>query len=351
MKKSIICLILLLFGFINIDAQEKEESILSPKINKLAFEVRGDFDYYNDNTLRTAFSGKFINFILNGDLREDLHFTYRQRINQTGSNIVNYYSFWAGTDLLFLTYDINRSFSVFAGKLCVAIGGFEYDAPPIDIYYASNWWDRINCYELGAGVSYTTTNKNHKFLAQVVNSPFTVEDKTNGIFGFDLMWYGKMGHFSTTYSVNYYAYDRYKYTTYIALGNAFDCGRWHAYIDFLNRAKPSQAKFLLSDITAIGEVRCKVSKYLNLFVRGGYDRNDQTYNDLDEMLYNRSVVPGTSLGYYGGGVELFPFKGNKELRIHAFVAAQSGTTGYGQSDKTTMRCNIGVTWRLNFINK
>lgn len=350
-KKCVICLMAFVSAWPFAVEAQNEESILKPTLDKLAVEVRTDFEYQNDNEVRTAFSGKYINVILKGDIGKDFHYFYRQRVNKTGSNIADYYSFWSGTDMLFLTYDINSSFSLTAGKLCVAVGGWEYDVPPIEVYYASNWWNRCNCYELGAELSFLSKNKNHKLTAQFTNSPFTVQDQSGCIFSYNLIWHGTMDWFKTSYSTNFMEYEQGRFVSYISLGNAFSFGKLNFYIDMQNRGRFDQSKYFLSDASALGEVKYDVCNKLALFVKGGYDRNECDYDDDDVMYYNHSVVPGTSLGFYGGGFEWYPWKGDRNIRIHAFVAAESGTTAYGQEDKTSLRADVGLTWRLNFINK
>ena len=118
-----------------------------PFFNTLRMEVRADFEYHhlmtsssvlplthNDNTY--GFKGRYFNIHVGGNFTKNLSYYFRQRIvANPGSN-----SFFDNTDFLYLNYQITKNWSVRVGKEALAVGGFEYDAPPIDVIYWSYYW-------------------------------------------------------------------------------------------------------------------------------------------------------------------------------------------------------------------
>lgn len=338
MKRFLLFFILFLFCN-NSFSQDND----SPIVENLKFEFRGDFDArsYDDST-SSGFGGKYINFIINGHISNKFSYLYRHRLSKTffGDKAENYQTFLNGVDLLYLKYDINDNFSLTTGKLCVAIGGWEYDLPPIDVYYASYFWDNINCYELGASAAFTSNSKNHTLMFQFANSPFSSQNMS-GIYGYSLIWYGAMNFFKTSYSANVFEYEKGKYISYIALGNKLEFNKFHAYLDIMNRGGMEHDFALSDDVTAILEAKYFLCENFALHVKGLYDRN-KSGEDYDVV-----VPDGVECVSCGIGAEFFPLKGRNDIRCHAFFAAGNDIA----NDILEYQANVGVTWRINVIKK
>ena len=114
-----------------------------PILNTLRFETRFDYDYQSfENDYEPTlggFSGKYINVAMAGNITDKFSYSYRQRIlpNKGLSSLFD------GTDWIYLTYDITNNFSISGGKQVFQIGGFEYDMPPIDVYFWSDFWCHV----------------------------------------------------------------------------------------------------------------------------------------------------------------------------------------------------------------
>ncbi len=340
LKKNLLFLIFA-FGVLLLAAQETEPK--HPyRLTKLALDARVDFDYWNysDTTpSKFGFAGKYIDFMIDGHLTEKFTYHYRQRLNIAEAS---FSSFYRGCDWLYLQYRINPNFSVEAGKQCIYIGGIEYDLAPIDVYFGSNFWENITCYEVGASASYYSKNENHQLTFQVCNSPF-VSKPFEGLLAYNLIWYGKMGVFSTIYSVNMIEYAKGKYINYIALGNQFNINGLMFYVDFINRATAKQV-FLFSDFTVIGEVKYTIKNRVSIFGKGGYDVNNAQSADINPSAYfDRCVLPGTEFSFAGLGTEFFPIKDSQSVRLHAFFAVQNNKSA------TTYQANLGLTWNVDFL--
>jgi hypothetical protein len=329
-------------------AQEKKNFT----IDKLSVEGRVDFDYFNENNGHTSgIDGKFFNFEMKGSFLQDFSYRIRQRIDM--------YSGSSKTDYMIISYHANKNWSLTAGKMPLAIGGWEYDLPPIDVYFASLFWNNFACYDVGGQVEFHTNDGNHDIIFQVTNSPFTT-DKFQNMYAYNLIWYGNMGPLTTSYSINMIAQNRGEYINYIALGNLFDFGKFDFYIDFMNRGFLNQSDFFLGDFTIIGEFKYAFTDKFTGIVKGGYDRNKHSYIDYDAtpfptaIPYDMVVAPGVEYVFGGLGFEAYPYKGNKNLRLHGLFALNELTQNIDDmlnpnSTNLSFQAQVGVTWRINFV--
>ncbi|MBO5831708.1 MAG: carboxypeptidase-like regulatory domain-containing protein, partial [Alistipes sp.] len=141
-------------GFITM--QENKGYEKSNEIFRLGVEAR--FDYLNQalegNQLYDAsgFKVRYFNLRMDGQITPKFTYSWRQRFN----NINKASDFVNNTDWLHLTYKPTDNWAISAGKQVVMIGGWEYDRAPIDVYYCSEYWNNVNCFQLGASVAFTT---------------------------------------------------------------------------------------------------------------------------------------------------------------------------------------------------
>jgi hypothetical protein len=337
MKKHFLSVLLALMTF-SVYAQNNE-------LLTLRIEARLDYmqEYVDGNKINnnSGFKGKYLNIRMDGNLAEGLSYSYRQRLNKPNVNA----TFFDATDWLTLTYKFNN-WSVSAGKQVVAIGGYEYDKAPIDLYFCSEYWNNIACYQMGVSGSYTTTAGKDQILFQFCESPFRKNPSNlsnKEMFAYNLMWYGNHGFFSSMYSINFMEYLPGKYINYIALGNRFTFGKFALELDIMNRAM-SGSDFLFNDYSIMGELSWNPIDRLNVFVRASYDRNKTVTGDL-------CVAPGTDLVRAGAGVEFFPLKNYKNLRLHlncCYTDGDSPSTTVLRPEQTIV--DAGLTWYMNLLN-
>ena len=331
---SVLCALLPLAVY----AQESE-------LLRLRLEARVDYmqEYVDDMKINdnSGFKGRYLNIRMDGNLMDGLSYSYRQRLNKTILNS----SFFDATDWLTLTYKY-KNWSVSAGKQVVAIGGYEYDRAPIDLYFCSEYWNNIACYQLGVSGTYTTSDGKDQILFQFCESPFRRNPANvlnDEMFAYNLMWYGNHGFFSTMYSVNFIEYLPGKYINYIVLGNRFSFGNFALELDFMNRAM-SGSDFLLNDYSIMGELSWKPVDILNVFIRATYDCNKTVTGDF-------CVAPGTDLVRAGAGIEFYPLKNYKNLRLHLNCCYTDGDSPVGtvlRPEQTIV--DAGLTWYMNMLD-
>ena len=328
-------------------------------INKLRLEVRTDLDCFSDDgELKSGFTGKYLNFVLFGDITDNLYYGYRQRIN----NIQSQAKFFDATDYLYLGWRITNNLSLTAGKEIVAIGGLEYDLAPIDIYFNSRFWDNINCFRFGTNLEYTTDSGKNSFVLQFTNSPFDNSVVYGSLYGYSFLWRANFKYFTPVCSVNMFEVKKGSFLNIVALGTAFDFGAIEGYFDAQNRAHGDQNDYFGKDITIIGRLGVKFwGERMHIFVKGGCDINDsQDYTMEAIQILDPLVMPGTNVRFYGGGIEYWPLQGKNDVRIHTFFAVSDvrqdaqvseGLLSVSKEGELSYQANVGLTWRLKFIDK
>ena len=337
MKNTLCALLALLccqFAF-----AQQEESLLN-----LGIEARADYqreyidgEAINDNC---GFKGKYLNIRVDGKLNDKFSYSYRQRLNRAHTDG----SFFDATDWVYLKYQANENWAVSAGKQVVAIGGYEYDRAPIDIYFGSEYWNNIPCYQFGVNLMYTFNNAADQLQAQVCESPFKQPGKD--MYAYNLIWYGSHGWFNSIYSVNMIEYLPGEFINYITLGNKFNVGDLSLELDVMNRAVRNQT-FLLKDISVMGELSYAASEKLNIIAKATYDVNNS------DKIGDYCVMPGTEVTRVGAGVEYFPLpNGNKSVRMHATFCQTFGDNGNpsGVLQPEQSVFNVGLKWKMNLLS-
>lgn len=302
------------------------------EISRLGLEVRGDWQLSSRSAEpsrinHSAFEGKFANFRMDGTLGENLTYSFRYRLNKVQSNP------FAATDWLTLTYSTN-DWEFSGGKQVVAIGGYEYDRAPIDIYFASEYWHQVACYQFGVSAAYKFGDTvGSKLLGQICQSPYDLG--ASGLYAYNLMY---TSDYSLS-SVNLLEYAPGRYIGYLAIGAKEQFGPVKVELDGMYR-KDFEVEGGNS-FSAMLDVAWVASQKLNLFTHASYDVNGSAL--MHDLVPNR-----TDIWHIGGGVEYFPM-GNKDVRIHAATSYAFGS-GFGALQEGDLMFQMGVTWRINLID-
>lgn len=334
-------LILALMALISVPALAQESEIMN-----LQFEVRADYmqEYQNGSKIHgnSGFKGKYLNIRMDGNITDGLSYSFRHRLNRLNSDE----SFFNATDWITLSYTrSNWGFS--AGKQVVAIGGYEYDRAPIDLYFCSEYWNNIACYQFGVSSTYTTDKGNDMFMLQFCQSPFrknTLNTEGREMFAYNFMWYGNHDFFSTMYSINMIEFLPGRFINYIALGNQFTFGDCRLQLDIMNRATDMK-EFIGRDMSIMTEFVWKACEQLNVIAKFTYDvNNTRSEGDL-------CVAPGTDIFRAGAALEYFPLKTYKDLRLHlncCHTDGKSPASAVLRPRQTIV--DAGITWKVGLLN-
>ncbi|MGM9804183.1 MAG: porin [Muribaculaceae bacterium] len=298
-------------------------------------------DYYGGSVPETqaGFEGTYLKMIVNGRINERFSYSFRHRMYKDNGNPK---SFFNSTDWVNLTYAPDDRYTITVGKQVVLVGTEEYDYAPIDVYFASYYWNHCNPYQIGVNIGYRVDDGNQLY-AQMTNSPYSTESLEN-MFAYNLMWYGTIAPWLTTkYSVNMMEYQKGRYINYIALGHRIAIDRFSIDIDYMNRYAGHHTKFF-KDFTVSSKIDLKVGNRFNLFAKGGYDQNKAQGRDVDNPL-DTYVLPGTSRGFWGCGVEYSPIVDRRnKVRFHAYW--HSSSDDMPSSNTFT----VGVRWQMDVFD-
>lgn len=313
---------------------------------RLDVEARVDYmqEYQADGKIDAAsgFKGRYLNIRMDGNITDNLSFSYRQRLNKPSTDA----SLFDATDWITASYTIGN-WTISGGKQVVGIGGYEYDGAPIDLYFCSEFWNNIACYQFGVCGSWATDSKKDNIMFQFCESPFRSNAQNIGnkeMFAYNMMWMGSHGIFSSLYSVNFIEYLPGRFINYIALGNRFNFGDFRLDLDLMNRA--IKAKDLFGkDFSVMCELRWSPLSRLEIFAKMTQDTN------LTDEAGDWCVAPGTSLTRIGGGLEFYPLKDSKNLRLHLNCCHTTGKetmTSILRNRQTII--DGGITWKMNMLN-
>lgn len=313
---------------------------LKSEILRLDVEARLDYQHTvrdgDTDDATSGFEGKYLVMRLDGMIVPGLTYSWRQRFNKNTS-------FFEATDWVYLNYATGR-WNFQAGKEVVAIGGYEYDRAPIDLYGCSVFWNNIPCYAFGVSAGYGITGSD-RISFQVTESPFAHSGNRN-IYGYNLMWNGSHGIFDAIYSANLMEYSKGHYISYLALGNKFTVDKVWLELDFMNRAASRQA-FLFKDCSVMTELSYSPNDRWRIYGKYTYDINN-TGTGADLV-----VADGTRLNMAGAGFEFFPLmKKRHRLRLHAGCYYSWGKNGNPDNlmQGKTMYVTAGLTWDMNLLN-
>jgi hypothetical protein len=330
MKKLSLILSLLILLPLRPSAQEY--------VDRLYFDMRAAFHQEMCNgQYSSQMLGEHLNFNMMGRLTPKIDYRIRQRLNKKVFDERNMFN---ATDFMYVNWHATDRWSFLAGKYAVLIGGYEYDANPIDVYYYSQFCNNIyQCFTFGAVADYRFAEDQH-MVFQFCNSPLSLGFQN--VYALNMAWNGQFAPWwKTLWSVNFVEDMDKKMVNYIALGNHFIFGNVIFDIDIMNRAGFTQKRFLMSDYSLISKIIWSVGKW-NICAKAGYETNALDNVAADGRAYDLVIAPGTEYLYAGCGLEWFPL-GSDRLRFHGVY--------YWDNAEHRHNYRIGVTWRVDVIGK
>ncbi len=295
---------------------------------------------FNDDA--SGFRGSWLNMRLDGQICKGLTYSYRQRFNKLTER-----SFFDATDWIHLDWQAADWFSLSAGKQVVAIGGYEYDRAPIDLYYCSEFWNNIACYQIGVSGTFKASPGDN-LLLQLCNSPmrgYIIDESGrncgNSKIALNLMWYGSHGFYDTMWSVNAFQNTRDSWMYYIALGNRFNITDWlRLDLDLMDRL--GKGSGFVGDFSIMSELSAAPADGLRIHAKFTWDRNRKCDGDW-------LVARGTNVRSISGGAEYSPVKKAREAVKLFAVAGYSYGDCPGVLGDRDLQIQAGVKFRLDIL--
>ena len=292
------------------------------------------FGYSHDFAEGTGrFGGNGLFLDING--RISPHFSYS--LNHRIASFEGEDSFGFGnTNWLTLDYE-HDYFYISAGKQDMKVGSLEYDMYDLDCYWEMNsqFWNNVSPWQWGilAGVY---PSEGQTLMLQCTNSPYAHPEIFN-LFAYALAWQGEWDCYDSYWSVNMWEYEKGGFVKSLNLGNRFYVGDFTIDLDYSTRC--TSLKNAFTDDFTVTFMPAYEWQWGRAFAKVGYEKLSAcTYVSPFENL-EEPVLEGENI-FYGAGVEFFPVKSNRDVRVHAIWASNSFLTeGH--------YLNIGLTWKLD----
>ncbi|MBR1872032.1 MAG: hypothetical protein IJ795_02355 [Bacteroidales bacterium] len=308
-------------------------------VDKLFLDMRSSFhqEISRGGSYDSQLVGDYLNFHILGHITPTIDYRIRQRLNKKVFDEKNMFN---ATDFMYINWQATPKLSFMVGKQAVLIGGYEYDAVPIDVYFYSKFCENLyQGFTFGASATYQVAPMQN-IVFQVCNSPLSLGFQS--VYAYNLAWSGRFAPWwHTIWSVNFVEDTDKHMANYISLGNHFTFNNIIFDIDIMNRAGFGQKKFFLSDITLISKFIWSVGKW-NICAKAGYEVNSPDNVDANGRAYDIVIAPGTQYIYAGAGLEWFPL-GRDNARLHL--------VWYGDNAMKRHNIELGVTWRIDIINR
>lgn len=299
---------------------------------KIGMEARFDFafDAIEHEHDEAGFHGRYLNIMLDGHIIPQLSYHWRQRLNKFGEMKNDVFG---ATDWIYLDWSPSSHWNLTAGKMVLDVGGYEYDNAPINEFFSSLFWNHFACYQFGVGARYNFNGGKHSLSFQFTNSPYA-DRLGDSNFAYNLMWRGHMGFFHTLWSVNLMQYGHGHLAQFISLGNRFEFGNFYLDLDLQNRHSRHE-KFWFGDWFCIAKANFRINHHFDIFAKGGYERWKPEFEEPEAI----------ECPLYGAGVEYYPLRNSRDLRIHAAV-----DLCHDDNDTRRLQAQIGITWKMDIFS-
>ena len=310
---------------------DAKECKITDYIPDISLDTR--FGYSHDFAERTGrFGGDGLLLDING--RISPHFSYS--LNHRIASFEGSDSFGFGnTNWLTLDYE-HDYFYISAGKQDIKVGSWEYDTYDLDCYWQINsqFWNNVSPWQWGISAGAYPTD-GQTLILQCTNSPFSDIEIFN-LFAYALAWKGEWDCYDSYWSANMWEYQKGKFIKALNLGNNFYVGDFTLNLDFSTRCKALKDAFT-KDFT-LTFMPSYEWEWGRAFAKVGYEKvSENTYIGL---LDEEGIPFEGENVFYGAGLEFFPIKSYKDVRIHAMWASNTNlTAGHYLS--------VGLTWKLN----
>ena len=282
----------------------------------------------------SGFKGEYVTTRLGIDLTHGFSFTWRQRFSKSfEGDLLN------ATDRLYFTYERGR-WTLQGGKMALFVGGFEFDAVPWDVHYYSHGV-LGNCDQFGGAVTYSLADR-HTLSLAVQQSTFHPFSKDlcgrSDVYQYTAYYSGSCGRLQLIHSLGAIEYRPAHYMMALDLGHRLDLHPVTLMLDLHDYFVPGNS--FLSDCRLLAQADWRLSRYVNVQGKYVFTQN----RDKEEANYY--VAPGTRLHQTSGGIECFPIRGERTLRLHALASYMWGECA---DLYRTFQFTLGATMQLDCL--
>lgn len=337
--------------------QDEEENPIHKKFNMyFNFQSSFDLEKVKDQDMTAQFKARQLRLEVRGDITDRIFYRFRHRLNKSNA-ATSLDNLAKATDMLYAGFRLDDKWTLTAGKMCQAWGGFEFDLNPMNIYEYSDFIENMDNFMLGAMITYAP-NKNHEFNLQITDvrndsfetlygtatntinaskAPLTYIFNWNGNLFDNLIqtrWGGGLQSEADGYN-----------NWMLMLGTKLNLPKFQVFFDYmmaneaLDRLKytPMSSTVLVKDAkynSFVLKAEYQPAPHWNIFAQGLYEtaKNDLTDNKM------------TGIGYFAG-VEYLPFE-KQDLRFFLAYIGRSRENKLTNVTTDTNRVSIGLMYRI-----
>ena len=287
----------------------------------------------NNNWNEPGFKVNQLRIDLGGRFNNGIFYRYQQRLTNYPEPYDNYIdNLPMKVDYAGLGYRFNTKWKVFAGKMCTAYGGFDFDDNPINVYQYSTMIENMAAFLTGIDFAYNPS-ASQEIRFQILESRNGSHEQAYGFvnpdlkfnkadFVYTLNWNGSFGPenmFATRWSASYINQAKDKNYYLLALGNAMYLKNGGGFLDFMYSNEGIDRSGIISSIGSSQDgINTQTNTSYTSTVLGLNYRIHPKWNLIAKGIYDTSYknknVGGMAKGKYlttysySGGIEFFPFK-------------------------------------------
>ena len=224
--------------------------------------LNGEFSDGNFN--QAAFKMDQLRVEIKGMFENNIYYRFQQRLTPTDDPLRSYIdNLTLKLDYAGLGYKFNDKWKVFAGKMCAAYGGFQFDDNPINVYQYSSITENMIAFLTGIDFTYNLTPDN-EFRFQVLNGRNGDMEYTYGKlpesikpskadFLYTLNWNGYFGperRFATRWSASYLNEAKGQNMYLFCLGTAMNLNKFGVFLDLMYSREGLDRLGIISRIVA-----------------------------------------------------------------------------------------------------
>ena len=318
------------------------------------FQSSFDLEKAKDQDMTAKFYARQLRLEVRGDITDRIFYRFRHRLNKSNA-ATSLDNLAKATDMLYAGFHLDDKWTLTAGKMCQAWGGFEFDLNPMNIYEYSDFIENMDNFMLGAMITYAP-NENHEFNFQITD---VRNDKFADIYGtatntinaskapltYILNWNGNL--FDNLIQTRWGGGLQSEADGYnnwlLMLGTKLNLPKFQVFFDYmmaneqLDRLKytPMSGTTLVKDAkynSFVLKAEYQPVPHWNIFAQGMYEtaKSDLPNNELK------------SISYYAG-VEYLPFE-KQDLRF--FLAYIGRSREKNNVTDNTNRVSLGLMYRI-----
>lgn len=246
-------------------------------------------------------------------------------------------NFFDASDYFEFYYSPDENWTFAAGKGDNRFGSFEYDQRPINFYYLSEFSNNVGAFRWCASAERQAGNLG-RIGVQVAQSMYATD-----LIGYNLYLHRFTDKWSAMWSLSAHEYEKDSYMGMVAIGDEYNFGKFKLRLDAIDRFISMDD---LADWTISARATWAPTDRLQIAFEYAKDVNNTEFRDA-------MVAKGSDINQYQFRAEYYPFKENRNIRLHACGAIRQGQTAPDIFSSSTIpvefsstSAQVGISWRI-----